>query len=111
MDCTIRIAHFSVNDPYGPNRMVLRDSLSADLTGSQEVRGSIPLVSTMKDQVRAYALTFFVIKSSDWPVIKITGFSLLTTPQVTDCRKPPFSGPEMYDLALFRVLNVYVSFK
>ena len=81
------------------------------MTGSQEVRGSIPLVSTMKDQVRAYALTFFVIKSSDWPVIKITGFSLLTTPQVTDCRKSPFSGPEMYDLALFRVLNVYVSFK
>ena len=85
--------------------------LGERLTGSQEVRGSIPLVSTMKDQVRAYALTFFVIKSSDWPVIKITGFSLLTTPQVTDCRKSPFSGPEMYDLALFRVLNVYVSFK
>ena len=68
--------------------------LGERLTGSQEVRGSIPLVSTMKDQVRAYALTFFVIKSSDWPVIKVTGFSLLATPKSPIAESPLFQGPK-----------------
>ena|GEM_PF-6146662 len=68
--------------------------LGERLTGSQEVRGSIPLVSTMKDQVKAYALTFFVIKSSDWPVIKITGFSLLTTPKSPIAESSLFEGPK-----------------
>ena len=46
--------------------------LGERLTGSQEVRGSIPLVSTMKSQARVYALAFFIAINHQMRVITIT---------------------------------------